>query len=150
MTTQKRLTGRSRFTFGAAAMAVALVTLVPSSVRAATLPSTAAADSAATAKAKAALPTLKVENNNWLDVRVYLVRDGESIPLGMVTGPGTTEFRLPGMATLAGSDTQLLVLPIGGFDDYLSPILAVNPGDRVHLTVENDLALSSVVVSPGS
>ncbi|MGD8321073.1 MAG: hypothetical protein PVJ02_11470 [Gemmatimonadota bacterium] len=151
MRTLKNLTGGSRFALGAAALAAALLTLAPSTAWARTVPSATAADSAETAKAaKPAVPTLQVENNNWMDVHVYLVQDGEPLSLGMVTGPGTTEFRLPMMATMAGSDVQLLVLPIGGNDDYLSPLLTVNPGDVVDLTVQNSLPLSSVVVSPGS
>lgn len=151
MNTLKNLSGSGRFSLGTALLAAALATLAPSAVWARTVPSMAAADStAAPAKVKREVPTLQVENNNWMDVHVYLVRDGDPMSLGMVTGPGTTQFKLPMMATLAGSDVQLLVLPIGGFDDYLSPMLTVNPGDQVDLTVQNSLPLSSVIVSPGS
>ena len=87
-------------------------------------------------------PLLKVENNNWLDVHLYLVRDGMLTSLGFINGPGKAEFNLPTQVTMAGSDVQILVLPIGGLDSYLSPALVVNPWDVVSLVVENNLDLS--------
>ena len=96
------------------------------------------------------MTTLRVEDNNWLDLHVYVVRDGESFSLGTVMGPGKTKLTVPAMATIPGSQVQLLVLPIGGADSYLSQPLVVEPGDTLNLTVENDLAMSSVTVSAGS
>ena len=93
---------------------------------------------------------MNVENNNWMDVHVYMVRNGEPFPLGTVSGPGEGRLVLPSLATTPGAQVQILVLPIGGADDYLSPTLIVNPGDVLHLTVQNSLDLSSVSVKPGS
>ena len=92
--------------------------------------------------------TLKVQNNNWLDVHVYLVRDG-GLPrsLGVVSGPGQSEIELPGEATFTGSLIQILVEPIGGGGSYLSQGLVISPGDRVDLTVQNTLGMSSESVA---
>lgn len=95
-------------------------------------------------------PMMNVENNNWMDVHVYMVRNGEPFSLGTVSGPGAARLVLPSLATTPGAQVQILVLPIGGADDYLSPVLIVNPGDVLHLTVQNSLDLSSVSVRPGS
>lgn len=133
-----------------ALVAVALFTLIPSAAWASPVPQPAAAapDSAA-ARHERVGPVVQVENDNWLDVHVYVVRDGEPYSLGFVTGPGHAEFTLPWMATVPGGRVQILVLPIGGTEDYLSDPLTVNPGDVLDLNVENALPLSSVTVAPG-
>jgi hypothetical protein len=105
---------------------------------------------AAVAKRKAqAQAKLVVESYNWLDAHLYLVRDGMLTSLGFVNGPGNAEFALPSMAVAAGSDVRVLVLPIGGTQTYLSPMLVINPGDEVQMTIENDLSLSTAAVFPG-
>jgi hypothetical protein len=99
-------------------------------------------------KSVAPSAVLDVQNNNWLDVHIYMVRDGMLTSLGFMNGPGTAEFDLPSPATVPGADVQLLVLPIGGTMSYLSPTLVISSGDVVDLSIENNLALSSVTISP--
>ncbi len=89
---------------------------------------------------------LVVQNNNWLDAHVYLVRRGSTrTSLGFVTALGKREFELPSWATLPGDDVQILVHLIGGVS-YLTPAVNVYPGDVVELVVQNNLALSTTVV----
>jgi len=89
---------------------------------------------------------LVVQNNNWLDAHVYLVRRGSMrTSLGFVTALGKREFELPSWATLLGNDVQILVHLIGGVS-YLTPVVNVYPGDVVELVVQNNLALSSTAV----
>jgi hypothetical protein len=140
--------GGSRLTIRPALLAAALVTLAPSAAWARPVPAAAVPDSVTVTRNRVA-PTVQVENNNWLDVRVYVVRNGEPISLGFVTGPGHAQLTLPMMATVPGADVQILVLPIGGVDSYLSPSLTVNPGDVLDLSIQNALALSTVTVAPG-
>lgn len=147
MNTSRTFAGGSRLALRAVLMTAALAILAPASAWAITPSTPMAPDSVVTAR-KA--PTVQVENNNWLDVHVYLVRDGEPFSLGVVTGPGEDRLTLPMTATLPGSDVHILVLTIGGNGVYESPSLQVNPGDVVDLNVENDLALSSVSVWPQS
>ena len=86
---------------------------------------------------------LVVQNNNWLDAHVYLVRGSVRTSLGFMTALGKREFELPSWATLPG--VQILVHLIGGAS-YLTPVVNVYPGDVVELVVQNNLALSSTVV----
>ena len=88
---------------------------------------------------------LVVQNHNWLDAHVYLVRGGVRTSLGFMTALGKKEFELPPWATLPGNDVQILVHLIGGVS-YVTPVVIVNPGDVVELVVQNNLALSSTVV----
>jgi hypothetical protein len=148
MTTLRTFAGASRLTFRAFLSMAAFAALTPTSGWALTTAPTQAPDSVVSSRNTA--PVLKVENNNWMDVDVYLVRNGEPFPLGTVSGPGEGHLVLPSLATTPGAQVQILVLPIGGADDYLSPTLLVNPGDVLHLTVENSLDLSSVSVAPAS
>ena len=90
---------------------------------------------------------LVVQNHNWLDAHVYLVRGRGSMrtSLGFITALGKREFELPSWATLPGNDVRILIRLIGGVS-YLTPVVDVYPGDVVELEVENNLALSSTVV----
>ena len=88
---------------------------------------------------------LVVQNNNWLDAHVYLVRGSVRTSLGFMTTFQEREFELPSWATLSGNDVQILVHLIGGVS-YLTPVINVYPGDVVELVVQNNLALSSTVV----
>ena len=88
---------------------------------------------------------LVVQNNNWLDAHVYLVRGSMRTSLGFMTALGKREFELPSWATLPGNDVQILVHLIGGVS-YLTPVINVYPGDVVELVVQNNLALSSTAV----
>lgn len=148
MTTLRTFAGSSRLTFRAFLSMAAFAAFTPTSGWAMTTAPAQAPDSVVSSRNMA--PVLNVENNNWLDVHVYLVRNGDPFSLGTVSGPGERQLALPELATTPGAQVQILVLPIGGGDDYLSPTLLVNPGDVLHLTVENSLDLSSVTVAPGS
>ena len=88
---------------------------------------------------------LVVQNYNWSDVHLYLVRGSRRTSLGFMTSLGKREFKLPSWATQPG--VQILVHLIGG-GSYLTPAVNAYPGDVVELVVENNLALSSTVVFP--
>ena len=92
--------------------------------------------------------TLEVTSANWMDARVYLVRDGLVTRLGLVGGPGKATFTLPKVATTPGESLQLWVEPIGTRESYLSQPFTVDPGDVVRLQIENSLSLSSVALAP--
>lgn len=149
-TTLRRYARSCRAGLRPALLAAAVVALVPAAAWARTVPqpSPARPDSAS-ARRERLEPLVKIENDNWLDVHVYAVRDGEPFSLGFVTGPGQAEFKMPWMATVPGAQVQILVLPIGGNEDYLSEPLVVNPGDVLQLNVQNILPLSTVTVAPG-
>jgi hypothetical protein len=92
--------------------------------------------------------TVDVTSANWLDSRVYVVRDGMVTPLGLVSGPGKASFILPTQAATPGARLQLRVEPIGTRASYLSAPFNVDPGDVVELHIENSLGLSNVVIAP--
>lgn len=142
----RRICGGSRRNLASTAFAAALITLSPAMLSASSGPPGPSLDRAALKVAPK--PMLSVTNDNWLDVHVYIVRDGEPFSLGVVTGPGKRVLDMPSLSTTPGARVQILVLPIGGVANYLSPAVTVNPGDVVHLNVENSLPLSTVTVEP--
>lgn len=88
---------------------------------------------------------VEVRNDNWLDMTIYLVRNGESERVGTVGSFTRRTFRLKATRMLS-DNVQLMADPIGSNATYLSPNIIVNPGQTVRLTVMNALSLSHVAV----
>jgi hypothetical protein len=89
---------------------------------------------------------LVVENNNYLDMHVYGMRDGYYRSLGVVTGLSKAELKIPADLTWPGADFQILADPIGGTISYLSDAIVMGTGKELDLTLQNDLALSSFMI----
>jgi hypothetical protein len=90
--------------------------------------------------------TLIATNYNWLDVHVYLVRDGSYTPVGVVRSFTTETMQLSNQATTAGGDVRLAADPIGGTGIYLSQSLVIPEGATVAMVVENVLSQSTTIV----
>lgn len=87
-----------------------------------------------------------VENNNWLDAVVYLVRGAARTRLGAVRSLGAAEFRIPDAYVLGTSDLTLMLRMIGGSETYTSPEILVFRGAHVVLRVEKQLSLTTYAV----
>ena len=129
------------------ALSLALALLVGSSFGA----QAAAAQEAETEKSQ--VETIKgdgsvevqVLNNNWHDVRVYALRDGQRYRLGTVTGLTSAVLRIPRYLQPDLVGVQLLAMPIGARDRHVSPIVYVTEGDRLFWSLESNLDLSFLV-----
>ncbi|HEX6558736.1 MAG TPA: hypothetical protein VF021_04720 [Longimicrobiales bacterium] len=89
---------------------------------------------------------LVVENNNWLDVAVYLVRGSARARLGTVNSMSKEQFTIPDAYVLGVSDIVVQADPIGSTITYVSPPIQVFPGARVNLSVSNNIRLSNFAV----
>lgn len=89
---------------------------------------------------------LVVENNNWLDVAVYLVRGSTRARLGTVGSMTSEQFTIPDAYVLGVSDIVVQADPIGSTTTYVSPPIQVFPGARVNLSVNNNIRLSNFAV----
>jgi hypothetical protein len=89
---------------------------------------------------------LMVENNNYLDVHVYGVRNGYSVSLGMVSGLSKAELKIPDMLTATGEPFEILAHPIGGNLSYQTDPIILGSSKEVVLLVENALSLSSFLL----
>jgi hypothetical protein len=87
-----------------------------------------------------------VTNNNWSDVRVYLVRNTLRVRLGMVTSASSASFNVPSTLMGPAATVHLEVRPLAASQRYVTPPLQVTAGQRIDFTVQNHLAISSVIV----
>jgi len=97
----------------------------------------------ASEKSEKSVIKLVVENNNYLDMHIYGMRDGFYRSLGVVTGLSKAELTIPETLLTPGSDFQILADPIGGTLSYHTEAIVMGTGKEVDLTIQNDLALSS-------
>jgi hypothetical protein len=85
---------------------------------------------------------IEVENHNYSDIVIYLVRGGQSQRLGMVTGLSTAHYVFPYRRLGSSGDARLRAHPIGGPAPFTSENLYVQPGQWIKWTLENDLSRS--------
>lgn len=90
--------------------------------------------------------TVRVVNDNWLDITVYAVRAGYPRRLGTVTSFTTRVFTLPSTLLTPSDDLRLIADPIGSRGSYTSEGLLVNPGDVVEWRVLNNIGLSNIFI----
>ncbi len=94
--------------------------------------------------------TIEVNNGNWLDVRVYAVREnGAYDRVGTVTAGSSSRFELPRWLTSHGMQIHLVAAPIGSTRRYRSPPVMVSVGDVIEWRLTNNLELSSISVRAG-
>lgn len=84
---------------------------------------------------------IEVENHNWSDVVIYLVRGTANERLGTVGSLKTEIFVFP-FRRLGVGDVRLRADPIGALASFTSENLYVQPGQMVKWTLENDLTRS--------
>jgi hypothetical protein len=90
--------------------------------------------------------TIRVANNNWSDVTIYILRAGNRVRLGTVTSMGASVFRMPDMLLRSSGDVQLMVDPLGSRHVFVTPSIQFFPGQEIEFQVENHLPVSSVSV----
>jgi len=88
--------------------------------------------------------TLTVQNHNWLDMRVYMVRNGSRVPLGYVTSMNERTFVVPEWALGGGLEARVVVDPVGSRHGWASEALNFVPGDHWEARIQNHLAVSYV------
>ena len=98
------------------------------------------------------LTAVRIRNNNWSDVKVYLVSasGGTPVRLGTVTSMATLRIPLRGAVVselnLQGS-LRFLIRPLGDpRGGYITHSVNMIPGDVMSLTVANRLSHSTILV----
>lgn len=91
--------------------------------------------------------TVEVQNGNWLDMRVYAVREnGASDRIGTVTSFSSRKFELPRWLSGDNTEIKLVAVPIGANQRYASQPVIVSNGDVIEWNLGNNLSLSSIFV----
>lgn len=90
--------------------------------------------------------TLYVENHNVLDVRVFLLTDGDRQKIGTVPSLSKRIFQVS-VADLGGAlELRLLADPIGSRDSFSTQPIPVQPGAIIEWQVEKDIRFSSILL----
>jgi hypothetical protein len=89
---------------------------------------------------------LVVENNNWQDMALYVVRTGTRWRIGSVPALSKARFRLSGAVIGGTGEIQLMADPIGSNHRFITDPIVVQPGQEVRFRLENNLAVSSYSV----
>ncbi|MEX2281351.1 MAG: hypothetical protein WEE89_02560 [Gemmatimonadota bacterium] len=90
--------------------------------------------------------TMLVENNNWADMTVYILRDGVRTRLGAVPSMSRSTFVLSN-AMLAGTgELRVMADPLGSPHKWTSQPILLNPGNQVRFRLENNVSLSTYSV----
>ena len=78
---------------------------------------------------------LKVQNQQFLDMDVYVLREGQRIRLGMVAGLSSQAFTIPADIVRSSPQLRFELHPIGGRGNPRTETISVQPGDEVELTI---------------
>ncbi len=89
--------------------------------------------------------TINVVNNNWLDMRVYVIVGSVRYRLGTVNALGRQTLKIPASAVSNGNDIRLVAVPFARRSATTSTReMLVYPGDELEYRIESRLALSSL------
>jgi len=79
--------------------------------------------------------TVRVDNRNFLDMNVFVLRAGQRIRLGTVTGLSSQVFTIPPDIVRSSPQLQFELHPIGGRGNPRTETISVQPGDEIDLTI---------------
>ncbi|HEY0673672.1 MAG TPA: hypothetical protein VGD27_15445 [Longimicrobiales bacterium] len=91
--------------------------------------------------------TLVVENNNWSEMVIYVMRGAARSRLGSVGSMSSAQFRITDTMVNGLGEVRIMADPVGSEKTYTSPVINVVPGARVDLKLQNHLAISYFSVS---
>jgi hypothetical protein len=79
--------------------------------------------------------TIRVENQGFLDMTVYVMRSAERVRLGLVPGGGTSNFVIPPDLPRLGTPLRFVADPVGATRASVSDEITVQPGDQVTMVI---------------
>ncbi|MEO7712213.1 MAG: hypothetical protein ABIV10_04785 [Gemmatimonadaceae bacterium] len=79
--------------------------------------------------------TLRVENQAFLDMTIYVYRSTQRIRLGTATGNSVTRLRIPANLIFGATSLRFQADPIGSTRTSISTEISVAAGDEVMLTI---------------
>ena len=79
--------------------------------------------------------TVRVQNQAFLDVVIYVVRGGVRSRLGLVTASSTAVLTIPKVLVQPLTQLQFIASPIAGQRQPISEEVTVSPGDQIGLII---------------
>ena len=80
-------------------------------------------------------PYVRITNQSWLDMNVYVLRSSQRMRLGTVGANQTTRFTLPTNLIFGATPLRFMADPIGSQRVSQSFDILVSPGDEVVMTI---------------
>jgi len=78
---------------------------------------------------------VEVENDNYLDMTIYLLRGAQRFRLGTVTGHSTKVFPIPAYVVASSPNLRFLANPVGSNQNPISQDISVSEGDLIRLRI---------------
>lgn len=78
---------------------------------------------------------LQVENDNFSDMRIYVIRGSQRTRLGIATGKSKTSFTIPASVAFGITTLRFEAVPIGGRVATFSEEITVNQGDTLTIQI---------------
>ena len=91
--------------------------------------------------------TLHVDNHNWAEMTIYVMRGAARARLGSVPGMSKANFKITDTMVNGLGEVRIIADPVGSERTYVSPVINVVPGSRVALTLQSHLPISYFSVS---
>ena len=89
---------------------------------------------------------LQIANHNWLDVVIYVVRDGQPQRIGIAAAASPATFVFPRWMLGQAGEIQLWGRPVGARGSAFTETVVVQPGQWIEWTLESDLSRSAIGV----
>jgi multidrug efflux pump subunit AcrA (membrane-fusion protein) len=81
--------------------------------------------------------TVRVQNQNFLDMNVYVLNGSQRVRLGTVSGVSTRVFTIPSNLVFGMASLRFMADPVGSSQAPISQEISVRAGDQVQLTIPN-------------
>jgi hypothetical protein len=81
---------------------------------------------------------VQIDNQNFSDMNIYLVKSGGRWLVGQAEGMGKTTLTIPQSMAPADLRVRLIGDPIGGSRPVATPVLIVPRGQRVYWTIGSE------------
>jgi hypothetical protein len=82
-----------------------------------------------------AATVVKVQNQAFLDMTIYVYRSSQRVRLGVANGNSTSRFVIPANLIFGSTPLRFQADPIGRNRQPVSQEITVSPGDEVVLTI---------------
>ena len=83
----------------------------------------------------AVVTRVRVQNQAFLDMTIYVYRGPQRVRLGVANGNSTTRFTVPSDLIFGATQLRFQADPIGSNRNSITEEITVSPGDEVTLTI---------------
>ena len=78
---------------------------------------------------------LKIDNQSFNDMRIYVIQGGQRIRVGTATGKSTASFKLPKSVISGFTTIRVEAVPIGANGRSISEEISITPGDELEMRI---------------